>query len=194
MLSPHGKSEADNKRKRAEIFSRYNREFVSYGEFNTWICIDYYWNYLSSWINVLKTRSFSNVHSLHGRGKNIIYVSKMHVGYTVQLKAPFWLDVNAECIMKTESKQHWNKSDYVMKVAFVTIATVGSTVNVAFPFYDVNDQQYPVMQTIRLFFCQILPFWSVIYVIHGIHNWLWWLAFFCFVFSTIQLKLNRCIF
>ncbi len=54
--------------------------------------------------------------------------------------------------MKTESKQHWNKSDYVMKVAFVTIATVGSTVNVAFPFYDVNDQQYPVMQTIQLFF------------------------------------------
>ncbi len=60
--------------------------------------------------------------------------------------------------MKTESKQHWNKSDYVMKVAFVTIATVGSTVNVAFPFYDVNDQQYPVMQTIRLFFVKFCRF------------------------------------
>ncbi len=50
------KAEADNERKRAEIFVRYHREFASYEEFNAQICIiAYHWNYLSSF-NVLKEK------------------------------------------------------------------------------------------------------------------------------------------
>ncbi len=65
---------------------------------------------------------------MDGWGKNIIYAYKIHVGYTVQLKAHhFGLAVYAEC--KNENRECAMKC-----VRYYS----NSMLDVAFPFYDVN--------------------------------------------------------
>ncbi len=85
--------------------------------------------------NVLKYPLITCIHSLHGwlgQEHRLIYASKMHVGYTVQLKlTTFGLLFMLNVRRKIESK------------APVRLKCVryynNSLLNVAFPLYDVNQ-------------------------------------------------------